>query len=540
MSTSANQLPKRRVLLFPASGSRNSRQQITAGDVLTYKIMGFNFVPKTSYLEFTFAIGKGGDPDSATRDLNAIPFLDFLDTENFRIKHLLNAFPEEYLTRAGIPIDDNEVVVTRDTWKQLLTCNGKSRAYGGFFYKFAPSLFQSIELYSPTYGVLDLDEHTEFTSMFRAERTYGNKLRNMTTFFNSRRTRDRIMNYAEINTEEPYLGYHMEVRVPLSMLMDSFNIGPNRTQYLIRKGDTPFDSLDFFPGTMFRDCEMNLSVKTHTGAMNSHVYNDLGMQFYLNDFVSYNKRPMFYLEENSIDLDTIPIDSQPYYELLTNIQDGDNLFVQIPRWLFSYTTDIEAARYITEPVHFQTLTPQEQIRTISMMFVPYNNYELFTNPGVQTSQIEFGANMSLRVPEKDPMNSLPEFWDNYIQNFYRPWEDPTVFVGDEMYESFFSILAPRDIEIPGTTETVTVYPSCESFPIMIPVFNGYYGGYDIHRGAVTFYMSFDDLHEYRKRLLPGINGKLRKVIGMERMTNRMVTFQVSPNDGVLIATSKPQ
>lgn len=537
MSVNSYQLPKRRVLLFPDSGARDSSRQITAGDILKYRI-GFNFVPKTSYLEFTFAIGKGGDPEGTTRDLNARPFLDYLDVTNYRIKDLLNALPEKYITTGGISLEDPEKIVTRDMWKQILTANGKSRAYGGFFYKYATSLFSKVELYAPKLGsVLERDENTEFSGMFRAERTYANKLRNMTTFFNSRRTRDRIMNYAEIGPDEPYLGYNMEVRIPLSMILDSFNIGPNRTQYLIRKGDVPFDSLDFFPGPAFGgDLQLALNVKTPTKIMNAHVYNDLGMQFYLNDFIDHNKLPMFYLEENTVELDTITADSQPYFDLMTNIRDGDNMFVQVPKWLFGDSGDAEATRYISSRFHYQPLNLEEQVRTIGMMLVPYNSYELFTNPSILTAQIQFGSEEVLRVPEKDPMNSLPEFWDNYIQNFYRPWEDPTVFVSDEQFDSFFSILAPRDIELPdGNGETITVYPSCESFPVMLPLANGYFAGQEIHRGSVTFFMSFNDINEYRKRLLPGVKGKLRKVVCIERMSSSMFTYAVT--DGGFFVTS---
>lgn len=521
MSIDGVRLQRQPITLRPAEGNANY-QSVSSGGNLTFYLGGHSFIPQTSYLNFNLRILHGGRDNYPGEDDQPDTILDYLDPGSFKLEDLKQTIPEDYLEAAGLLELNDTDTITRDRWKQLLTVNGETTARGGFFTKFATNAFQRVTLESPLVGLIDLEENLEYTGQFRAFEAYTDRLTNMTTFYFSSRARDMLMGYRDL--EEKYYGFELEIRIPLALLIGSFN--PMTTEWTINNQDAPQRRLDFFPGFMFPTLLFNLTVKAYNRFLNFHVKNELGMEFYLNRYLI--KHPPFALRRNQLTLDNI---NTSIPEVANVFGEGDNINIQQRRWEFSGTfpftpMDIGTNQFISN------LGLDNVLKSYGILFTVRDQFELFTNPNVRTFQIQFGSDQTNRMPVYEPRNSIPEYWDEYLQVALDPLNNPHKRISDENFNWFFSGLSKVVYETPA----VTVYNPGEWFPLVMSLQGGDYIGPEKHRGSLVIYNQFDSpLEGYKRRLTGGCEYPLYRFFGQFIRGSR-ITYTRTP-EGSIVANS---
>lgn len=525
MSVDGIHFQKQPITLRPREGNANFYSVISGGN-LTFDLGRHTFLSDNSYYNFTLRILHGGIDNYPGQDTEPDTLLDYLDPESFHIEDLKKTIPEDYLYSAGLLGGEynDQTIVTRALWKQLLTMNGQADARGGFFTKYATNVFQRIQLESPGIGVIELDENLEFTGMFRAFEKYTDRLKNMTTFYFSSRAREVLMGYTDI--ENKYYGFELEIRIPLSILIGSLN--NQQTNWILSNDDQPVRQIDFFPGIMFNQLLLNMNVKKYDRFLNFQIYNSLGMSFYLNRYL--RKHPPFYLMKNQVSLDSINTAPSTAPEFRQMFLEGNGLVIQKRQWEFGGRVpfnpiDIGTTRTISN------LGTDNYLKSYGILFTTRDHFELFTNPNVRTFQIQLGSDQTNRVPLFEARDSIPEFWDEYLQVALQPLNNPFNRIDDEYFNWFFSGLTKQNVPIEGSP---VLYHPCEWFPLIMNLQGGDFVGPEKHFGTISFLNQFENPQEGIKRRLPGAGEyPIMRYFGQFMRTVRIAY----DTDGVNIAAS---
>lgn len=452
-------VPTKQIQVYPLILERRFITHPT--ERLTFELPPHPFDTTLSNLNFRLCVGN----ERNQPELSNTPIINTLRTD-VTIKEVKAAFPQEYLNYWDLdsaheegedPFTDDSGMTT-DLWRRLLTSNGRAEAYGGCCLKFANSLFKQTTLSSPDHGIIFKEEMGKWLPTMRGLLTYQDKLANMTTFYFSQQSRRSFLHYVKIEPEnsehtgeeeEVYKGFEIEVTIPFTQLANMFN--PILTQTVIRNSSTPdgepIANLDHFPNNLYKRTNLDFILYPKDEVYFLHVENSFGFNFYLNRFISENNRPLLTIRDNSVFLQIVdPV--IPYSEHF--LSNGDVVAFRTRSWDPMYPQIIRPRQLSVENRTVYNIG-QIPIRGFGLLYTDRKLPELFFNPGIKTFQLSKGSiSSAIRIPENEPLNSISQFFDAFIQAFFG--SNARARVDRELFNNYFSGFVKRKHPIP--TESV--------------------------------------------------------------------------------------